>query len=321
MGYSLGYGFGHTWKRKKRAGAVAPSAVGGAGLLVGEANGFGTDFLYATDASRVAVKVTNVTTNYAINSFYTNAGTSAKMVYLPERQHNLIKYSSNFENAVWSTDAGSWTTPPAVTANATAAPNGAMEADKFGAGMQGPNIGGWIYQTMAAMPAGGTYSIYAKAAECSFLFVQSWEEMTGNGFDLINGTVHPKTGFATANGVIQAVGSGWYRCSINFGPLCTGPMPQLMGAIDDFQVSAVGHGVYLWGAQVNEGTAATSYVATTATAVDAGWLGWSPHNLLVQSNDFTTGWTAIGLHKGEERPWSARSQYRPYPDDERRHYE
>lgn len=58
-----------------------PSAVGGELLLTGETNGFATDFTYATDASRVAVKTAGVVVSQGLDAFYQNAGTSPKQVW------------------------------------------------------------------------------------------------------------------------------------------------------------------------------------------------------------------------------------------------
>ena len=55
--------------------------IGGAFLLDGEANGFATDFLYPADALRVALKASSVLTNYGLDGFYQNAGTSPKQVW------------------------------------------------------------------------------------------------------------------------------------------------------------------------------------------------------------------------------------------------
>ena len=106
MGYAYGRGYGHTWKPNKRR-VTTPSVPGGAGLLVNETNGFATDFLYATDASRVAVKVAGAVTSSALDSFFQNAGTSPKMVYdasgvLVWSPHNMCLRSEDFTNAVWA---------------------------------------------------------------------------------------------------------------------------------------------------------------------------------------------------------------------------
>jgi hypothetical protein len=76
---AMGGGFGRVGSGNNAAGAGA--AVGGAALLADETNGFATDFTYASDASRVAVKVANATTSYGLDSFFSNTGTSPKQVF------------------------------------------------------------------------------------------------------------------------------------------------------------------------------------------------------------------------------------------------
>jgi hypothetical protein len=74
---ALGGGFG----RLGTSGGGVTAAGGGAALLTGETDGFATDFTYATDASRVAVKAASAVTSYALDSFYSNTGTSPKQVF------------------------------------------------------------------------------------------------------------------------------------------------------------------------------------------------------------------------------------------------
>jgi hypothetical protein len=66
---------------KHAAVGGAPGAAGGAALLVGETDGLGIDFTYATDAQRVAVKVAGVTTSYGLDSFFSNTSTTPKLVF------------------------------------------------------------------------------------------------------------------------------------------------------------------------------------------------------------------------------------------------
>ena len=88
--------------------SVAPGAgvVGGAALLADETNGFATDFTYATDASRVAVKTAGTVVASGLDAFYSNAGTSPKQVFdisgnLVWSPHNLLLRSEDFTNASW----------------------------------------------------------------------------------------------------------------------------------------------------------------------------------------------------------------------------
>jgi hypothetical protein len=78
-------------------GIVASLGIpeGAAGLLMGETDGFAADFTYAVDAKRVAKKVASVVTEYVVDDFIANAGTSPKMVYdasgsLVWAPHNLF---------------------------------------------------------------------------------------------------------------------------------------------------------------------------------------------------------------------------------------
>ena len=73
----MGGGFG----RLGTSGGGVTAASGGAALLIGETDGFATDFLHATDAQRVAVKVASATTNSALDAFFSNTGTSPKQVF------------------------------------------------------------------------------------------------------------------------------------------------------------------------------------------------------------------------------------------------
>jgi hypothetical protein len=73
--------------------------LGGAGILTGEANGFAGDFMAVDPVKRVAVKVAGVVTEYAVDSFIANAGSSPKQVYgsagtLTWVPHNLFLNSA-----------------------------------------------------------------------------------------------------------------------------------------------------------------------------------------------------------------------------------
>ena len=81
--------------------SVAPGGgnVGGAALLVGETNGVGIDFSYATDASRVAVKTAGTVVSSGLDNFFQNSGTTPKLVWgsgglLEWSPHNLFLNSA-----------------------------------------------------------------------------------------------------------------------------------------------------------------------------------------------------------------------------------
>jgi hypothetical protein len=281
--------------------SVSAAAVGGGALLTGETDGFATDFLYATDAQRVALKTGGSTVSYAVDAFYANAGTSPKMVYdaagmLGWSPHNYLTQSQTID--VWN--ANSNTT---VVANQAVAPDGTTTMDKVYPASSGSNR--WVANTSVASPVTLTYSIYAKAAGKRWIYFLKFDGSNfGAWFDLQNGVVGNVDAAYTSS--IQDVGGGVYRC------IFTGPgenTPNNAIGISDANGSGsvtvnATDGVYLWGAQMNRGSVPTAYLPTTTAARVGLALDYDPvthaakgllcepqaTNGQTRSSDFTTSW-------------------------------
>ena len=122
--------------------------------------------------------------------------------------HNMCLRSQEFDNATpWNP-----TTAVTVVANAIAAPDGTLTADRI-VETAGTNNHQLIHSS-ASYLTGETYtvSVYAKAGERNWLAIQSINATVADWFDLTNGVV----GTSANGGVITPVGNGWYRCSITF---------------------------------------------------------------------------------------------------------
>jgi hypothetical protein len=171
---------------------------------------------------------------------------------------NIFTYSEDFTNAVWSKVAAT------VTANATTSPDGTVNADKLAEdATTGVHS---IYQDYSqTLGVTYTFSFYAKAAE------RTWVRTRGgvgvNYFNLANGTVGDVAAGARAS--ITPAGNGWYRCAVTLTALTTGLgnnqiAPTTGNGVDNFAGTA-GFGVFIYGAQQEVGTFASSYIPTGAS--------------------------------------------------------
>jgi hypothetical protein len=147
---------------------------------------------------------------------------------------NLITYSEDFTNAVWTKVSAT------VTANSTTAPNGTNTATKF------ESVAAGVPQLSRSIAGTNTISIYAKAGNINNFRIWIGSEVI---FDLSTGTV--TAGTAT----MENVGNGWYRCIIS---------ATSAASVNPYFVStASGQFVYVWGAQLNIGSTAKPYFPTT----------------------------------------------------------
>jgi hypothetical protein len=165
-----------------------------------------------------------------------------------------------------------WTnTNTTETTNSTTAPDGTTTADTLTASS---TTDCRIAQTTAARTdnAAHTTSVYAKKGTSNFLIVVDnyIADGTGSGawFNLNTGVVGTKQANVTTS-TITDVGNGWYRCSITgTNTSSTTQAITLYIADADNSLSVTnGNTIFLWGAQCEVGTVATSHIPTFAATV------------------------------------------------------
>lgn len=194
---------------------------------------------------------------------------ACKGLLIEEARTNLLTYSEQFDNAAWT--KGNST----ITANALTAPDGTLTADKH---VENSTLSYHTLVCNTSVTSGVTYTVsrYFKAGGRSEVFL---------GFDTINsaftyqyGRFNLNTGVATTylgSPVLSMVncGNGWYRCSVTATATATATAAisqQLIGtpgAADGSYTGDGTSGVYIWGAQLEAGAFATSYIPTTSAQV------------------------------------------------------
>lgn len=198
---------------------------------------------------------------------------ACKGLLIEEQRTNLLTYSEQLDNAAWTKGDAT------ITANALAAPDGAITADKLVSNVSTayPRATATVSVTTGNKY---TYSVFAKAGEWVFLSLQAggtlWQSQgssAGVRFNLSTGTISAGyNGQSTANASIQNVGNGWFRCSVTWdcnATTASGSVSAIMGSADSTaQTTGNGtSGIFIWGAQFELGAFPTSYIPTTTAQV------------------------------------------------------
>jgi hypothetical protein len=181
---------------------------------------------------------------------------------IEESRTNLILQSEDLDTTWAETRA-------TLALNSVIAPSGALTADTLIASTD--NDTHFTSQTFTGTAAAHTFTVYAKASGLNYVALRLFNGTSQVGLAYYNLSTGA-TGTVTAGtAAITSVGNGWYRCALTAtlaaSASCTAGI-QLADADNDnsFPGNAFS-GVTLWGAQVELGAFATSYIPTVASQV------------------------------------------------------
>lgn len=244
------------------------------------------------------------------DSILTYTNPSAKMVYgsdgvLRYAPHNLLTYSEQFDNAAWTK------TNATISANAIAAPDGTITADKFiPSGASAPDI----RTTLTFVASAYHLSVRVKKGEDASI---AGINFSCAGTAAADVTVNIETGalIGSAGAPVisygsESLGDGWYRVYANINNTFAGSTTARFALRDISDNAYAGGngvtGIYLWGAQLNLGSSALTYIPTTTAAVYSLPIDHNPTtfeplgvlieeqrtNLLLRSQEFdNAAWT------------------------------
>jgi hypothetical protein len=191
---------------------------------------------------------------------YSN-GSCPSILVEPQRT-NVALRSEEFNDATWLKIESS------IVANSTTSPSGVQNADSFI-----ENTATALHQcSFQSSATSGIYTatIYAKPNGRNWLFLNIAAAANyGAWFDIQNGVVGTVQSNITSASITNA-GNGWYRCTLTANTGALLPRISLTLSTGNNNLSYLGNGtsgVFIWGAQLEAGPNATSYIPTTTAAV------------------------------------------------------
>lgn len=265
--------------------AFTPATTGGMAIYLCDASGNstytgdGASGVFIWGAQRESVTYQTTPSTYVATTAsayygprfdYDPVTLAAKGLLIEEQRTNLLTYSAQFDDAAWTK------TRATVSANATIAPDGTLTADKLVEDSTASNT--HFVSRAVTVTASTTYTqpIYIKAAGRNFAQVR-YENSGSTQFYVINVNLTDGTfttgSFGSPTGTAASVsnaGNGWWRVNLTVTASDTTYNVIVYSQAVQGTNSYTGDGtsgIYLWGAQLEAGAFATSYIPTVASTV------------------------------------------------------
>ena len=216
---------------------------------------------------------------------------ASRGLLIEEGRTNLLLQSENFGTTWSSVNLNLTGTPPYL--NVATAPDGATTADKL---IATTSIVTHQFRQDVTLVSGTIYtiSVYFKAAETNFATISVVGTASGGADWVAYFNVSASSPAAGAfNGFASTslidVGNGWRRCSVTFTASASGNLNTRFGGASgsttgsNFYAGDGTSGFLIWGAQLEAGSFATSYIPTTTST-----LARSGDICTITGSDFTS---------------------------------
>jgi hypothetical protein len=183
-----------------------------------------------------------------------------------EQRTNLVLRSEEFDNAYWTK------TNATITANTIVVPDGTLTGDKLVS--TNGSTSSSLQRQVTSLTAGASYTFsYFVKSDGVVPFVQlvclDGANVSRAWFNLTTGATGTTAG-SFVNPVATSCGNGWFRVTATITLTGTNPFFIVGNATGDNINGYTGDGysgIYIWGAQLEAGAFATSYIPTVASQV------------------------------------------------------
>lgn len=243
--------------------------------------------------------------NFAVQCIVGSGSTQTNLALV---NPNMLLWSDKFDKSPW------------VLTNAVLGAHGLISPDGVNNGyvLQRVATNGTeasVTQTLGVLAAGTNldHAVYAHAGSTGALLALRiiYADATAPTgvvtFDLVAGTIVFTGTTFTAKASITALPGGWYRCAIHAASITT---PAANRVDIDVTTSTIGglggvagDFIYIWGAQLEQGTAPTTYATTTTAALVLGSVGTAalPYTkgYIVPTSGQATGWPIMVTLQGD----------------------
>ena len=225
-------------------------------------NGTG-DFTVVRNSTATYVGQDGLIKTALANEVRLDWSTGVPVVLLEPQRTNLITYSEDFSNNSWIKAAVS------VYLNQTISPDGNVNAGKVV--FNGDSSSRLSQNVVFIDDTNYVFSSYVKN-------INMTNDIYGVVFFLNNGTTayvvfNINNGSVDVNDIakttssIKNVGNGWFKINIMFNSLIGTASNNIRAAFVVSGTTQIGDSLYLWGAQLEQASTASSYIPTNGTTV------------------------------------------------------